>query len=93
MIINDFSERIVLKKAIFFILSRIKILFFPFFSPKSNFIIRRYQFSLLETNYKKSTYNINSMLDFIRSLAYSDKIFDNPVLGKVSCGAFSDSLK
>lgn len=33
------------------------------------------------------------MFDHIRTLLYSDKIFDNPVLGKVSCGAFSDSLK
>lgn len=33
------------------------------------------------------------MFDHIRTLLYSDKIFDNAVLGKVSCGAFSDSLK
>jgi hypothetical protein len=32
------------------------------------------------------------MFDHIRQLVYSDKIFDNPVLGKVSCGAFSDTL-
>lgn len=32
------------------------------------------------------------MIDHLRTLVYSDKIFDNPVLGKVSCGAFSDTL-
>ena len=32
------------------------------------------------------------MKDFIRDLVYSDKIFDNPVLGKVSCGSFSETL-
>lgn len=33
------------------------------------------------------------MFDQIRQLVYSDKIFDHPILGKVSCGAFSDTLK
>lgn len=33
------------------------------------------------------------MFDQIRQLIYSDKIFEHPVLGKVSCGAFSDTLK
>ena len=32
------------------------------------------------------------MRDFLRDLVYSDKIFDNPVLGKVSCGAFNETL-
>jgi len=32
------------------------------------------------------------MFDYIRELFYSDKIFENKVLGKVSCGAFNDSL-
>jgi hypothetical protein len=32
------------------------------------------------------------MFDYIRELVYSDKIFENKVLGKVSCGAFNDSL-
>jgi hypothetical protein len=33
------------------------------------------------------------MFDQIRQLVYSDKIFEHAVLGKVSCGAFSDTLK
>jgi len=32
------------------------------------------------------------MFDYLRELVYSDKIFENKVLGKVSCGAFNDSL-
>jgi hypothetical protein len=32
------------------------------------------------------------MFDFLRELVYSDKIFEHPVLGKISCGAFSDTL-
>ncbi len=32
------------------------------------------------------------MIDQLWTLVYSDKIFDSPVLGKVSCGAFSDTL-
>lgn len=31
------------------------------------------------------------MFDYFRVLVYSDKIFDNAVLGKVSCGAFSET--
>lgn len=33
------------------------------------------------------------MFDQFRQLVYSDKIFEHPVLGKVSCGAFADTLK
>ena len=32
------------------------------------------------------------MFDQMRQLVYSDKIFEHAVLGKVSCGAFSDTL-
>jgi hypothetical protein len=31
------------------------------------------------------------MREYIRELVYSDKIFDNPVLGKVSCGSFNET--
>jgi hypothetical protein len=31
------------------------------------------------------------MFDYMREMVYADKIFDNPVLGKISCGAFSET--
>jgi len=32
------------------------------------------------------------MREYIREIVYSDKIFENPVLGKVSCGAFNETF-
>ncbi len=34
----------------------------------------------------------NIMFDYLRELTYADKILENSVLGKISCGAFNDTL-
>ena len=38
-------------------------------------------------------YDIVRMLDLLQEFVYSDKIFENNVLGKVSCASFSDTLR
>ena len=38
-------------------------------------------------------YDIVVMLEYFQELIYSDKVFENKVLGKVSCAAFSETLK
>jgi hypothetical protein len=33
------------------------------------------------------------MLDYLQAIFYSDKILNNPILGKVSCESFHESYK